>query len=289
MASLTDVKMFEGGRVFIFDSSISDSDAAHYLFPGGVPSGVEIVGHEGREYAVMHLDMDTAAQLNQELLEMYVNAQPVGSGDWFPGAAPPPSAAGGARAKPRPPGYPSPDDPAAIKRWVDDAIEGTHYVAGALEIAEAFAGEALPEFLEAAAAALGPVGDVAMLIVLFADVIEAFGTGRRMLEAIGTCYGMCWQVFGFPDQKKKFMAWAPDTAEERESAFKDGVGEGRAKGADAKVYNALTLWVAREIGTGSDERTAQWKLLNELVKQALGDEAEGVAIQSWPKPDDDVP
>jgi hypothetical protein len=167
-------------------------------------------------------------------------------------------------------------------------LEGAHYLGGAADVVEAFAGEeAVAEFIGVAGEFLGPIGEIASLVLIFWAVIDAFGEGLRERKRTGYSYGLCWEAFGEPDHDKVFYPWAGDSAEEAREAFFDGVKEGRAKAREAKVHNTLVLLAARyELSGWCDAWAAKANTLNDIAKQV---DPEFHHQLDWPKPHDDYP
>jgi hypothetical protein len=287
MTRVTDVSHFPGGFLVTFDGQVGQQDAEHLMFPSGVPAGVEVVAHH-EQVALLHLSLDATLHMEPQLATMISEASVLTTGgdggrpDWVPGGGGG-GAAAPAQPRPRPPGFPDPSDKDAVKAWMEGALEGTHYIAGAIEVAEAFAGEAV-EFISVAAEVLGPIGDVAMLAVIFVAVIEAFHAGEEATKKVGYSYGLCWQAFGESNHDKVFYDWADDSAEDRRKWFFEGVEQGRAKAQDTKVHNAIVLLAAQHMVSGDSASTAQWQTLNEIDAQISG---EYHGNQEWPKPHDD--
>jgi hypothetical protein len=286
MATPISVKSYGAGYVVTFDTDISQNDAERYFFEDGVPPGVELIAHGGREYALQHLGVEAAKHMRQGVFEWIVTAnEPVGSSDWFPGRTDNHLDGGhSGTGKVRPPGFPPLGDEAALKEWFKTALEGAHYIGGVADVVEAFGGAGALEFLGIAGEFLGPVGEVASLVLIYVAVIEAFSEGRKERKRTGYSYGMCWEAFGEPDHDKVFYPWAGDSADELREAFFDGVHEGREKARDPKLHNALVLLAARYELSGVDGWAARTDVLNDVARQV---DPEFYHQLEWPKPHDD--
>ena len=158
-------------------------------------------------------------------------------------------------------------DESQFKEYVHQALEGTHYVADSAEVlgylAEGFgAGEesAIVVFGEA----LGPIGVVASGIIVLWATVHAFGTGRRLQEQEGFCYGVLWEVAGLPNGDKHFVEWFDDSAEELHDSFYEGVAAGREKGGWPSVHNRVVLATAYYQAGGHDLESARDLVLNDM-------------------------
>jgi len=176
-------------------------------------------------------------------------------------------------------------DESHFKEWVHTALEGAHYIGDTAEVlgyvAEAAGAEG--SGLVWLGEALGPVGTVASTIVLLWATAHSFGTGRRMQEQQGFCYGVMWQVAGEADHHKGFIDWFNDSAEELRESFYEGVLSGRAKANDASVHNRVMLLVAYYQAHGDELNAAQSRVLNDLWHHVRESDA-GRDFLSWPQP-----
>jgi hypothetical protein len=258
-----------------------------YLWPGGVPAGVSIEllvavvePSQFGTFEIRGLTLEALQAMDPAFATLFADASvmtadPPSPQDSTP-QQPPPASSG--------PGVPVQMDENELKEWVHGILEGGHYVGDTAELVGIFASEGTK--LAALAEVLGPVGEVTGTIVVLWAVVHAFGTGTRLEEQLGFCYGLMWETFGMPDGVKRFTAWAPNTADELRNAFYDGVGEGRDKAKDVKVHNAIMAKVAYNMAVDhTSQNTAQWNLVNELWNQ-VREEDLGDTIIAWPKPDD---
>jgi hypothetical protein len=158
-----------------------------------------------------------------------------------------------------------------------DTTELVGYLARALAASEHSVWIAMAEVAE-------PVGDVLLVIIAIIELVEAFGTGRRMQEQQGWSYGVMWQVCGISNQEKHFVDWFNDTAQELHDAFYEGAERGRAKGAQTEVNNAIIADIAFYRSLGQDERSAQERALNDLWVRNREDE-HGRDYLIWPIPE----
>jgi len=188
-----------------------------------------------------------------------------------------------------------------VHRILDRADEVNEDREIAEKIGELIAGKALSEM---AAELLGPVGAVIDVAVMLCAVAEAFGTGRRLQEQQGFCYGLMWETYGMPNGKKAFIDWAGDSADELRQAFFDGVAQGREKAQTVRVHNAIKLNVSYYMATGlgndagivikaqydSGDRlgAGQEMVLNDLWKKFRENEL-GKDWLNWPDPEDMQP
>ena len=181
----------------------------------------------------------------------------------------PTSAGGGQTSDPGPqPAVGVHMDESAFREWVRLSLEGAHYVGDTAEVLGYFAAGAGQESaLVILGEALGPVGMVAAGITALWATAHAFGTGRRLQEQEGFCYGIMWQVFGLPNGHKGFTDWSDDSADELGESFHDGVASGREKGAAVAVHNRVVLATAYYQKVGNDEVTAQSMVLHDMWRK----------------------
>jgi hypothetical protein len=178
-------------------------------------------------------------------------------------------------------------DESQFKEYVRQWLEGAHYLGDSAEVlgylAQWFgAGEesALVVFGEA----LGPVGAIASTVVVLWTTVHAFGTGRRLQEQEGFCYGVVWEVAGHVNGDKHFIDWFNDTAEELHESFYEGVAAGREKGAWPSVHNRVVLATAYYQAHGDDLETARTRVLNDLW-QHIRETDSGRDNLIWPTPE----
>ncbi len=177
-------------------------------------------------------------------------------------------------------------DEDAVKEALHQWLEGAHYLGDTAEVLGLLAragGAGEHAGLVVFGEALGPVGMVASTVIVLWATAHAFGTGRRLQEQEGFCYGVMWEAFGMSDSSKGFVDWFNDSAEELRESFEEGIAAGRAKARETTVHNRLLLLVAYHQAQGDDLATAQGKVLNELWLQ-LRESDKGRDWLSWPVP-----
>ena len=179
-------------------------------------------------------------------------------------------------------------DESAVKEYVHAVMEGEHYVGDTADVLGSVglaAGAGEESLFIGVMEGLGAVGMIAGTIVVLWAVVEAFGTGRRLQEQEGFCYGVMWQAFSMANGEKQFYEWAGDSAEELHDSFYEGVAAGREKAADTVVHNKVMLATAYYQAKGSDLSWAQYYVLNDLWHHIRETDL-GRDQLSWPKPAD---
>jgi len=264
---------------FTWNRDVQEDEVGPLLFEGGTPTGVNITKESYGTFLVsgMTNEMFYDQRMRREIVQKVMNA---------PDAKPP------VTGKPMPEGHaPGVDvkmDENAVLEWVHGRLEGTHYIAGVAEVVEIFHS---PGGLAAVAGAslAGVIGGIASYIIMLWAVVLAFGTGRRLQEQEGFCYGVMWETSGKPNGDKVFIPWAPDSAEDLREAFYDGVRQGREKARDIKVHNRVMVAVGYYMTTkGSNEDWAQFYVLNDLWKK-VRETDKGADTLKWPNPKDMQP
>jgi len=282
-AELIEVKRSDTGWEVTLNGFSKPEEVGKFLWPNGVPSGIQItplvvvtepsiVG----TFQLKGLTLDALQTMDTDAANQFFEAS-VLTAD----AAS--SDSSGPSTKPAGNG-PDADvhmDESELTEWVHKALDGAEAIGDASEIAGFFAAEG--STLAAVGEMLGPVGPIAGTITVLWAVVHAFGTGTRLMEQRGFCYGLMWETFGVADNVGEFQPWGGDTAEELRSAFMDGVSEGREKARDLKVRNAIVLKVAYEIAAvPCDKPSALQNVINELwLKIRESDLAE--SWLPWPK------
>jgi hypothetical protein len=275
------------GRFLIAVAGTTPDGVGHFLWPGGVPHGVQVAAHGSHEVLLSGMSMEALQSMRAEYSQwlagqmMAIDESAVAElGQQTHGTA----AAG------HPDVHPDQRTSEWAQHLVAGIASGTHQVADVAEIlglvSEAAGAEVA--FLAAAEAVLGPVGYVAMLVEIVIEVVEAFGTGRELCKREGFCYGVMWQVLGEGDHHKQFLDWPPDTADQRREAFFEGVAEGRAKGNDANVRGTVLVELARYQLHGSAPNFAALYVLNELWTRVRENEIANKDL-TYPAPSDDQP
>jgi hypothetical protein len=177
-------------------------------------------------------------------------------------------------------------DESEFKEWVDHALEGAHVIGDSAEVlgllAQA-AGASHQSALVIMGETLGPIGMIASTVIVIGATIHAFGTGKRLQEQEGFCYGVLWEIYGLPNAEKTFIDWFDDSAEELRESFYEGVASGREKGAETEIRNRVILATAYYQAAGDDLATAQAKVLNDIWKQ-VRETDQGRDWLGWPEP-----
>ena len=177
-------------------------------------------------------------------------------------------------------------DESEFKEWVHHALEGAHVIGDSAEVlgllAQA-AGAGQHSALVIMGETLGPIGMIASTVIVIGATIHAFGTGKRLQEQEGFCYGVMWEVYGLPNADKTFIDWFDDSAEELRESFYEGVASGREKGAETEIRNRVILATVYYQAAGDDLATAQAKVLNDIW-QKVRETDKGRDWLGWPEP-----
>jgi hypothetical protein len=188
-----------------------------------------------------------------------------------------------------------------LKEWTKRVLEGTKTIGTVAEIigfwteaASSFSVAAvevaLPAIVETVMAILGPVGVIIGGIIVIAETIRAFGTGRRRQYQKGYCYGLMWRSLDIESQIPVFLDWFNDSADELREAFVNGVNDGRMRALDTPVRNRLLLLVAAETAKGEvSPSLAPQRVLQQLwyhVREHVPGDSESEWPLGWPRPDD---
>jgi hypothetical protein len=199
------------------------------------------------------------------------------------------SAPTGTTAGTDPGGKPEPDvhmDESQFKEFIHAWLESEHYLGDTAEVLGYMAqigGAGEESAVVWLGETLGPVGMIASAIVVLWATAHAFGTGRRLQEQEGFCYGVMWQVCNHPNEQKGFIDWFNDSADELRESFYDGVAAGREKAGAAAVHNRVMLVVAYYQASGNDLENARGMVLNDLW-QHIRETDLGRDYLTWPAP-----
>lgn len=187
-----------------------------------------------------------------------------------------------------PPSVPVHMDENEVKEYIHAILEGEHYVGHTAEVIAYLTPAEAEGLFVSVMEGLGVVGMVASTALMFWEVIHAFGTGLRLQEQEGFCYGIMWQVAEMPDQPKQFVDWLDDSATDLRDAFYGGVAEGREKAAAVALHNRVVLATTYYQLKGSDLDWARFYVLNDLWQQVRESEHARDRLE-WPKPADMQP
>jgi hypothetical protein len=286
MAQPVSARSLWNGYVVGFDGAVSGDDAESYFFPNGVPASVALTIH-GQEVGLTN---DSGVRVVHDALRADLQrwldaAEPAPPDAWKPGdpeTAPsnqsPGTAGGGGELDPH-----AVDHEYEVREWIKKVADGGHLIGTSGEIVAIFAGEAA----FAAEMIFGTIGGVAALATAFIGLWDAFHAGLKTEAEHGFCYGLMWGACDVPFQDKVFLAWPPDSAEERREAFGHGVHAGAAEGKVTTTRNKVLLLVAADqLKTGSDEWAAQSNVLNDFGSAIMGQFKP--FFMPWPKPADDA-
>ncbi len=266
--------MFGGSVRMVFDRDLSVRDVGRFVFDGPAPSGVEVSIDMG-EFGAFELSgvtFDVVRQMQEDV------------GLWVASAPEVVPTGGGTSDGGLPPGQvPVELTESELAEWAHAALEGTEAVGTVAEIAAFFAQHGSK--LAAVAEVLGPIGHVATVILVGWHTVHAFGTGRRLMEQEGFCYGIVWEATETPDQVKVFWApWADDSPDDMREAFYEGVAKGRAAAQEPKVRNAVVILAAHRIAQGTQRELAFRYVLEGLYEQI--NERGETATLPFPTPPD---
>jgi hypothetical protein len=279
---------YAGHGRFLLAVDAGPDAVGHFLWPGGVPHGVQLAAH-GHEVLLSGMSMDALQAMRTEYGQWLANHMMAVDETAVAELAQHTPAHGAAA-----PGHVDvhPDQKAAewAQHLVTSLCSGTHQVADVVELASLVAETAGAEvaFLAAADALLGPIGAVALVVEIVFEVVEAFGTGRELCKKEGFCYGVLWQVLGDGNHDKQFLDWPPDTAEQRRESFLEGVAEGRAKANDARVRGTIQVELARYLLHGSSREFAAIYVINEMWARVRENEIANKDLP-YPAPSNDEP
>jgi hypothetical protein len=92
---------------------------------------------------------------------------------------------------------PGSSDDEQFRKEVDEILTGEHGALTVVEIVGFFATTG-GKFAEVAEFALGPAGDILMLIGIYASVIAAFAEQGKAIKENGFLFGLVWEATGRP-------------------------------------------------------------------------------------------
>jgi hypothetical protein len=192
-----------------------------------------------------------------------------------------------------------------LREWTMKALEGAKTIGTVAEIVGFWTEKAssfsiatlelgLPAIAESIMAILGPIGVIIGGIIVIAETIKAFGTGRRRQYQRGYCYGLMWRSLDMDSQIPGFLDWPPgDSADDLREAFVNGVNDGRMRALDVPVRNRILLLVAVETAKNEvSPSLAPQPVLQQLwyhIREHVPGDSESEWPLGWPRPDDMQP
>jgi hypothetical protein len=177
-------------------------------------------------------------------------------------------------------------DESEVKAALHHLLHGAHYIGDSAEILGLFAraaGVSAHARVILLAEVLGPIGMVASTVIVLWEVVRAFGTGERLQEQQGFCYGVMWQVTGRPDGTKNFIDWGTDSEKDLREAFWEGVAAGREKASEVEVHNKIMMAIAYHQLNGLDLNEAETKVLTDMWLEIRENDHASDWL-NWPNP-----
>jgi hypothetical protein len=322
-ARLESVTADSGGYLLTFDAEIDREALGLWLWPAGVPAGVELAARSATTFHLSGLSWESYQAMNSNVAGMIAQAGVITAEPYDPSAV----QETGARVRaPAPTGKPYPeidiDTPEELQSWLEekahtgveighvaeiiesltmmteniaytravaavgvDAVEGLAWGgAGVAEVVQFHRVAAVAEVIGVVSKVLAVVGDVALIFWVGYQVIGAFKAERENQRRYGYLYGVMWEALDEPDHIRTYNAPGITYSEEElRDAFVAGVAEGRAKGADLEIKNGIKVWVAA-VAVGEGVDEYAAKT---RVLTALYDKAfdrESRFEQKWPTP-----
>jgi hypothetical protein len=291
--SLVSVTAESGGYLLTFDGSIDADEVGRWLWPNGVPAGVQLTARSATEFLLTGLTSDAFHSMNADVQGMIAQAGVITAEPYEP--------------KPTQDTDVQPSDVEVvdeaakreIEEYVKHSLEGGHEIGSVAEVVHIFAESPLTKAAgtgsRAAAAAsvalesLSVVGDIFLIVWVGFQVVDAFKSERRREELQGFVYGVMWQALDEPDQLPEFAPGITYSAEEHKEAFVSGVQRGREKARDPKIRNWIIINVAAmSEQTGFGPLWAAQQVLSGIWR-ANRERAPGETDQdllAWPKPYD---
>lgn len=317
-----DILHFGAGRFALdFETDPSVEAATVLVFPQGAPRGVTVSLYGPRQILFEHITTDSLRSMPNWLANAFSQAGQ-GYDDDPKQHATKLQPAGAHHGKPHP--EIDIDTPEGLKKWIELYLHAVHVVGDAAELAEFFAkaaeniaykravaevgveaaegvgwggagvGEvmqfhraaAIAEVLEVVGVALRIVGDVALIIWVGYQVIEAFKSEKEGEKQFGYLYGVMWEALGEPDHVRVYKnPGITYSADELREAFVKGVAEGREKGKEAEIRNAINVWVGMvSARTGLGVWAAAHEVITEMYNKSQRFKARNQLEWSTPFP-----
>lgn len=288
-----------GGYRLVFDGQVDATAVGTWLWPDGVPAGVQLSSAASTEVHLGGLNREAYESMRSDVAGMIAEAGVITAEPYEPPAG------GTGTGTDAPSGVNVEMDKDAqreleekIKHW----LEGAHEIGAVTEVtaslvqagahlshgtAAAGAVESAAVAAEFAAGVLGTVGSVAFIAWVGFEVVDTFRGEKRREETQGYVYGLMWEALGEPDHLPAFAPGITYSAEEHEEAFRSGVRKGRDKASEVKVKNHIMVSVGvLAARTGFGETWAAQQVLSEIWRQNR-ERAPGEGdddLLNWPKP-----
>ncbi len=172
---------------------------------------------------------------------------------------------------------PGTKDDEQFRKEVDEILSGAHGALTVVEIAGLFGTEG-GAFAETTEFALGPVGDILMLIGIYATVIAAFAEQGKAIKENGFLFGLVWEATNHaivaPQlDEGPYAGFGTLSPDERKEAFVEGSTLGWQTAASTpRTHNVIAARIAYIMIKQHMEMFAAANLvLNELAQaQGIG-------------------
>jgi hypothetical protein len=318
---LVDIHNLGGGGRFVldFETDPGVDAAAAYVFPNGTPPGVVFSVYGHHQVLIAHVTVESLSSMPDWLEQAFTQATAVVE-DVQPQRDPAAPAPPANQGKPHP--EIDIDTPEELHSWLERAAHGAHELGDVAHIAEllaaaaeniaytravaavgvdategvAFGGAgvaevaqygrvaAIAEVLGVVAEVLSALGDIALVIWVGYQVIEAFKAEKEDEKRFGYIYGVMWEALGEADHIRVYSAPGITYSEaELQEAFVEGVAEGRAKGRELAIKNGIKLWVASvAVESGLGEWAAAHQVITDIYDRATGRNSKYQL--EWPAP-----
>jgi hypothetical protein len=266
-------EMFSGSVRLLFDRDLSVPDVGRFVFERAVPPGVEIsidMSQVGA-FELSGVTFDVLRQMREDVATRVASAPEIAPDGATPGVS-------------SPPGVPVEMSEDELVEWVHLQLEGAHVIGDVAEVVAIFAAHGTE--LAVVAEALGPIGPIASTIIVLWATWRAFGTGTRLREQEGFCYGVVWEASGTPNQTKVFWAsWGVDSEDDLRESFYDGVAKGRAAAQEPKVRNAVLLVAGYHMARGTPKELA-FRYVVEALYEKINEAGATGTVLPFPTPPD---
>ena len=317
---VVDIHNYGRGRFALdFETEPTVKAAAAKVFPDGMPPGVTISLYGPKQILFEHITMDSLKSMPSWLASAFSQAAQGIEDDPMQRAAPKQEPAR-QHGKPHP--EIDIDTPEALHSWLESAAHKGHEIGAVAELVElltkigeniaynrlvaqvgvdaaegvAWAGAGLSkvaQFHRVAAIAevigviskvLSVFGDVALIIWVAYQLIEAFKAEKEGELRFGYLYGVMWEALGESDHVRVYKnPGITYSAEELREAFVDGVAKGRKKGKELEIGNSIKLWVAAEaVHSGLGVWAAAHTVITEIYNK--GQRHKSKWQLDWPTP-----